>query len=120
MGFGPVAIASLRSMDQSAPGVPGLSIRQVSDRSGEFDVQPPVTDANGDELSGLVAAECVVIEAGLDEASLYVADFEAAKSRPDAQVTVIDWSEVNDEVATRPFNIPNPGKDYTVLARCSD
>ena len=118
MSFGPVTIVTVDTMDVQAPGAPGLTAVQLSNRQGEFTLTPPTTDADGSPLSGLTFGQAVVIQADAATAELYRNDFEAALQFNGAQVFEIDLAE--GEPVTREFAIAEPGRPYSILARVAD
>ena len=118
MSFGPVTIATLATMDVQAPGAPGLSARQISNRAGEFTLTPPTTDADGSPLSGLTFGQAVVIQADAATAELYRNDFEAALQFNGAQVFELDLAD--GVTVTREFTIAESGRPYSILARVAD
>jgi hypothetical protein len=52
MSFGPVTIVTVDTMDVQAPGAPGLTAVQLSNRAGEFTLTPPPPAAAGSPRSG--------------------------------------------------------------------
>lgn len=118
MGFGPVTIATAETLDISAPGAPGLAIQQNNNTVGSFTLTPPTTDSDGSPLTGLTFAQAVVIQASADEAEVYRADFEGAMAANGAQLFTMPLG--NGEAVSQAFAIAQPGKPYSVLARCSD
>ncbi|MBK9120391.1 MAG: hypothetical protein IPM18_12435 [Phycisphaerales bacterium] len=70
MSFGPVTIFTVDTMGVQAPGAPGLTAVQLSNRASEFTLTPPTTDADGSPLSGLTFGQAVVIQADAVEADL--------------------------------------------------
>lgn len=118
MGFGPTTIATLDTLDIQAPGAPGLSVQQISNSAGEFTFTPPSTDADGSPLSGLTYGQAVVIQADAPEAEMYRQNFEAATQFNGAQVFEFDL--VPDVPVTKRFNIAEPGRPYSVIARAAD
>ena len=118
MSFGPVTIFTVDTMDVQAPGAPGLTAVQLSNRAGEFTLTPPTTDADGSPLSGLTFGQAAVIQADAATAELYRNDFEAAMQFNGAQVFELDLAE--GEPVTREFVIAEPGRPYSILARVAD
>lgn len=119
MSFSPVTIASLDTVDRSAPGAPGINgLAQVGERIGEFTFVPPTLDADGSPLTGLTFAQVVTIQARAEEVEQYRNDFEAAISAPGAELQTLDL--VDGEAVRVTFAIGNPGKPYSVIARCAD
>jgi hypothetical protein len=118
MSFGPVTIVSLDTMDVQAPGAPGLTAQQISNRQGEFTLTPPTTDADGSPLSGLTFGQAVVIQADAATAELFRNDFESARQFNGAQVFELDLADGQPQ--TREFAIAAPGQPYSILARVAD
>jgi hypothetical protein len=118
MSFGPVTIFTLDTLDVQAPGAPGLTAQQISNRQGEFTLTPPTTDADGSPLSGLTFGQAVVIQADAPTAELFRNDFESALQFNGAQVFELDLAD--GAPVTREFAIAEPGRPYSVLARVAD
>lgn len=118
MSSGPVAVLTVGTSDVSAPGSPLFgTFTQISNTTGEVDIQLPGADADGSTLTGLKHLSLAIV-AGVDPLAGQSPD-QIIGSGALIIVTPLTDSDAGT-VKTLPVTVLNAGEPQTFYAWCDD
>lgn len=123
MGFGPVALSSISTSDEVAPGMPSfVEVTQLSNTDIQCVVTIPTTDSDGSELSGLtklVVATATMTE-GVNPFELLTMDEILALPGVTMNEETLDPEVDPGQQKTVILPVVNLGGFQALAAACSD